>query len=189
MSELITHANAGASIDLAHSLNSKNWYAVYTRSNYEKRVATELSEKCIENFLPSVREVHQWKDRKREIEIPIFPGYVFVRIEDNDQTRLQILRTLGTVRILGYGSEIEPVPNIEIESVRQLLRAKVPFVAHPFLKAGAWVRVKRGPLQDVEGIFVRMKSQGRLVLSVKMLSQSVATEIDGLDIEVIRAAK
>ncbi len=164
------------------------WYALYTRSNFEKRVAAELAAKQVDAYLPLVREVHHWKDRQKQVEIPVFPGYVFARFVDRPQTRLGVLRTSGAVRILGSGNRIEPVPDPEIEAIRRLLQAQVPCFAHPFLKEGAWVRVRRGPLQDVEGLLIRVKNRTRLVLSVTLLSQSVATEIDITDVQVMRSA-
>ena len=171
---------------LLHATSLSRWYAVYTRSNFEKRVAKELGLKLIESYLPVVEQLHQWKDRKKMVEVPVFPGYVFARFRDSNRTRLDVLRTPGTVRILGQGDHIEPVPEVEIESIQRLLKADVCCFTHPFLRQGAWVRVKRGALKDVEGLLVRVKSKTRLVLSISLLSQSVATEIDISDVEVIR---
>ena len=165
-----------------------HWFAVYTRSNFEKKVACELEARRVDSYLPLVEQVHQWKDRRKVVEMPVFPGYVFARFADEPWSRLNVLRALGVVRILGQGESIEPVPDGEVESIRRLLEAHVPCFAHPFLREGAWVRVKRGPLKDVEGLLVRVKSKTRLVLSVALLSQSVATEIDILDVEVLRPA-
>jgi transcription antitermination factor NusG len=164
------------------------WYAVHTRSNFEKRVAADFAAKGLENYLPAVREVHLWKDRKKAVEIPVFPGYVFVRVGNTDRERLQVLHTLGTVRILGNGGEIEPIPDLEIESLQQLMRSNTPVFAHPFLREGSWVRVKRGALEGLEGFLVRIKTRGRLVLSVNLLSRSVATEVDLTAVEAIRPA-
>ncbi|MBI3665639.1 MAG: UpxY family transcription antiterminator [Acidobacteria bacterium] len=164
------------------------WYAVYTRSNFEKRVAADLVAKRIENYLPLVEELHHWKDRKKVVEVPVFPGYVFARFVDSQRNRLSVLRSIGTVRILGQEERIEPVPDVEIDSIRRLLKSNLPCFAHPFLRQGAWVKVKRGPLKDLEGLLVRVKSKTRLVLSITLLSQSVATEIDILDVEVLRRA-
>ncbi len=164
------------------------WYAIYTRSNFEKRVSTDLDAKRIENYLPLVKQLHQWKDRKKVVDVPVFAGYVFARFRDSSQTRLRVLKTIGMVRILGQGDRIEPIPDVEIESIRKLLSANVSCFAHPFLREGAWVRVKRGALKDLEGLLVRVKSKTRLVLSITLLSQSVATEIDISDVEVIRPA-
>lgn len=159
------------------------WYALYTRSHFEKSVAAELARKGVEAYLPLVREIHRWKDRMKAVETPVFPGYVFTRLADTPLERLRVLRTAGVVRILGQAGRIEPIPDIEIESIRKLILSRASFAAHPFLREGAWVRVKRGPLAGVEGYLVRRKNQDRLVISVEMLSQAVATEIDICDVE------
>jgi transcription antitermination factor NusG len=152
-------------------------------------VAKELESKRVESYLPVIQQLHQWKDRKKAVEVPIFPGYVFARFRDTDRTRLEVLRTAGAVRILGQGDQIEPVPDVELQSIRKLLKADVSCFSHPFLREGAWVRVKRGPLKEMEGLLVRVKSKTRLVLSVSLLSQSVATEIDMSDVEVLKPGK
>lgn len=159
------------------------WYAVQTRSRFEKAVRTELERAGIEHYFASVEEVHQWKDRRKVVELPIFPGYVFVRIEDLHPARLQVLRTNGVVRILGNASAIEPIPDEEIGSIRRLLSSGRSCFAHPFLTEGAWVRVRRGALAGLEGRLLRIKNDTRLVLSVDLLAKSVATEIDVRDVE------
>jgi len=161
------------------------WYAAFTRSNFEKRVASDLAGKGLTHFLPVVRETHQWKDRRKFVDVPVFPGYVFVHMTDSDQNRLRVLRSNGAVRILGSGGAIEPVPDGEIESIRMLLQSGVPFVAHPFLREGTRVRVKRGALKDLEGALVRFKNDARLVVSVNLLAQSIALEIDVADVEAV----
>ena len=165
-----------------------NWYAVHTRSNFEVRVADQFSAKNIENYLPAYEEMHQWKDRKRKVLLPLFPGYVFVRIGDHTQTKLPLLQTPGVVRIVGQGGKVEPVFDHEVEAIRSVLKSNIRCFAHPFLREGAWVRVKRGPLKGVQGYFVRLKNQSRLVISVNLLSQSVATEVDCRDVELVRCA-
>src|ERR1017187_5516657 len=165
-----------------------SWYAVHTRSNFEVRVADQFSAKNIENFLPAYEEIHQWKDRKRRVLLPLFPGYLFVRIGDHTETRLPLLQTSGVVRIVGQGGKHEPVLDHEIEAIRIVLKSNTRCLAHPFLREGAWVRVKRGPLKGVQGYFVRLKNQSRLVISVNVLSQSVATELDCRDVELVRCA-
>jgi len=165
-----------------------HWYAVFTRSHFEKKLASELTAKGVENYVPLFQELHQWKDRKKLVELPVFPSYVFAHFVDTGAQRLQILKCPGTVRILGIEGRLEPIPELEIESIRRLLSADVPCFAHPFLKEGAWVRVKRGSLKGLEGLLVRVKNKTRLVLSVTLLSQAVATEIDIHDVGVIRPA-
>ncbi len=176
----------GPNLEISWQEFAFRWFAVYTRSHCERKLAQELSDKRIENYLPVVPEIHRWKDRKKRLEIPVFPGYVFAKISGNESSRLAVLRSAGAVRILGRGSSIEAIPDQEIEAIRQLLETRTPFFAHPFPRKGAWVRIARGPLKDLEGVFVRAKNQGRLVLSVNLLAQSVATEIDVCDVEVLR---
>lgn len=163
-----------------------NWYAVRTRSNCEKKVRSVLSENRIENYLPVFREVRQWKDRKKLIELPLFPGYLFASIADTWEARLRILKIDGVVNILGQSDRIEPVPELEMQAVRRLLESTASFCAHPLLQEGAWVRVKRGALKGVEGSLVRLKNQTRLVLSITLLSQSVSTEMDSSDVQFLR---
>jgi transcription antitermination factor NusG len=166
-----------------------HWYAVRTRSKFEVKVRTRLFDKGVDCYLPVLHETHRWKDRNKEIEVPVFPGYLFTRLVDSSEARLAVLRTEGVVNILGQGERIEPVPEEEIESLRRLLAAKPRCLAHPFLQEGAWVRVKRGVLKNLEGLLVRVKNQTRLVLSITLLSQSVSTEIDAKDVECVRSAE
>jgi transcription antitermination factor NusG len=158
------------------------WYAVHTRSRHEKIVRDELLNKEIETYLPVFHEWHAWKDRTKRIEQPIFPGYVFARFCDRSEARLRVVQTRGAVRILGNGNSIESVPDAEIDAVRRMLIASQSCIPHPFLREGAWVRVQRGPLTGLEGLLVEFKNRGRLVLSVNLLSQSVATEVDLSDV-------
>jgi len=161
----------------------QRWYAAQTRSRFEKVVRVEFISRGIEHYLPTFKNVHQWKDRKKLVELPLFTGYFFVRLENTEAARLQVLRTNGVVRILGLGGVIEPIPDREIEAIRQLLISGVRCGTHPFIREGAWVKVRRGPLAGIEGRLVRAKNQTRLVLSVELLSQSVATEVDAWDVE------
>jgi len=163
----------------------QRWYAVQTRSNLEKCVTTELTAKGLENYCPVYQEVHQWADRKKLIQRPVFPGYVFTRFADTESARLLVVRTHGTVRILGMGETIEPIPDQEIDSIRRMLTSAHTCFAHPFLRQGSWVRVRSGALKGMEGILVRVKNTTRLVLSINLLSNSVATEVDVRDVEVI----
>jgi transcription antitermination factor NusG len=165
-----------------------NWYVLQTRSNFEKRVVAELGRKGLETYLPLYHEEHQWKDRRKIVEVPLFGGYIFVRIDGTNESKLSVLRTTGVVRILGQGDRIEPVPDAEIDSIRMLLSTNVRCFLHPFLKEGAWVRVKKGPLRGVEGQLVRFKGQARLVLSVSLLARSVATEVDVSEVESVRTS-
>jgi len=166
----------------------RSWYAVQTRSNFEKRIVDDLRRKGIETFLPAFHEVHRWKDRKKAVEIPYFPSYVFARIEDVPARRLDVLRTTGAVRILGSGDEIEAIPDVEIDRLQRLVQARLSACSHPFFKEGSHVRVKAGPLNGVEGLLVQVKNQNRLLLSLSLLARSVSTEIDICDVELIRSS-
>lgn len=160
-----------------------NWYALHTRSNFETRVTEGLQGKGLETFLPAVEELHRWKDRKRRVSVPLFPGYVFARLADDPAQRLAVLKTAGVVRILGSGGHMEAVAEHEIAAVHGLVNAKVPCSSHPFLRDGAWVRVTRGPLMGVEGYFLRRASRARLVISVGLICRSVAVEVDAGDVD------
>jgi len=159
------------------------WYAVRTRSNFEQQAVAEVARKEFEVYLPASQVARQWKDRKKIISRPLFPGYFFVRMADTNERRVAVLKTSGVVQILGFGKTIEPVPEDQVESIRRMLSANVPCFAHPFLQEGSRIRIRRGALKDLEGLLVRFKNGYRLVLSVDMLCQSVATEVDINDIE------
>lgn len=151
-------------------------------------MAVELEAKGVESYLPAYQEIHQWKDRRKRVDVPLFPGYVFVRFGEGPGRRLAVLQTAGVLRLLGRGGELEPVDNAELEAVRLLLKSNSRCVAHPFLREGARVRVKRGALAGIEGILTRLKNQSRLVISVTLLAQSVAVEVDAASVEVLNNA-
>jgi len=152
-------------------------------------VLAELTSKGVENYFAAATTIHQWKDRKKLVEQALFPGYVFARFTDLEDRRPRVLRADGVVRILGVGHTIEPIPDREIHSICQLLSSGNKCYPHPFIREGSRVRVRRGPLRGVEGLLVRANGQGRLVISVDLLSQSVATEVDASDIEAIAAPR
>jgi transcription antitermination factor NusG len=178
---------AQALVDLALSSQEepKRWYAVQTRSNFERKIADDLRGRGVETYLPALTEVRHWKDRSKAVETPLFRGYLFVHLNGSLDSRWQVLRAGGVVRILGRGAESEPVPDPEIEGIQRLLATRAPFARHPYLREGVRVRVCRGALRGVEGILLRARNESRLVISVDLLSQSVATEIDADSAEVI----
>lgn len=158
------------------------WYAVHTRSNFEKRVSAALERKGFTTYLPLISERHQWKDRKRIVERPLFSGYVFVAFSGDADQQLTILRTAGAARLVGAAGKPERIPGIQIDAVRELVGAGVPLMTLPLLNAGAPIRVRRGPLAGLEGILMRVKNTHRLVVSIDLLSQSVAAEVDLRDV-------
>lgn len=158
------------------------WYAVHTRSRFEKAVHVELRNKGIETYLPATVEVHAWKDRRKQVDVPLFPGYVLVRFEDLAAERVRVLQTHGVVRILGHGSTLTPVAEEEIEAVRRLVDTRA-HSSYPYIRSGMRVRVCRGVLSGVEGFLVRARNATRLVISVPLLAQSVSVEIDAADVK------
>jgi len=155
------------------------WYAVYTRHQHEKSAAGLLAEKGFEVLLPLYRSTHRWKDRRQTVFLPLFPGYLF--IQANLNRRLDILKTPGVCWLVGNGGSPSQLPDYEIEAVRKLASCPLSYLPHPFLNTGERVRVVKGPLCGLEGILTRIKNQGRVVLSVELLRQSAAVELD-LDI-------
>jgi transcription antitermination factor NusG len=159
------------------------WYAVQTRGRHEKKVANTLQEKGIETFLPALREVHRWSDRNKIVEVPLFPGYAFVRSLAHSPERLLILQTDGVVRIVGNGTELVPVDSKQIEDIRTLLASGVPMAMYPALKVGQRIRVRGGCLDGIEGILVSRPRESTLVLSVHAIQRAIAINLDGYQIE------
>jgi transcription antitermination factor NusG len=159
------------------------WWAVYTRHQHEKAVAGMLSTKGLEVFLPLYDSIRRWNDRSKILSFPLFPCYVFVRGGLN--RRLQVVTTPGVHMILFHGEHVATIPEAEIDAIRRAVEGPIQVEPHPFLKCGERVRVKRGSLEGVEGVLVRKKNLLRLVLSVDMLAQSVAVEIDAADVEPV----
>lgn len=161
------------------------WWALYTRHQHEKVVADMLMAKGLEVFLPLYESVRRWKDRSKVLSLPLFPCYVFVRGGLN--RRLQVVTTPGVHMILNHGENVATIPEEEIQAIRLTVEGHFRVEPYPFLKCGERVRVTRGTLEGVEGVLVRKKNMYRLVLSVEMLAQSVAVEIDSADVEPLEA--
>jgi len=165
------------------------WFAVQTRYRYEQRVAGDLSSKGVENYLPLLREVHSWKDRRKPLDVPAFGGYLFVRLEATQRDRVRVLETNGVVRLLGSHSGLEPVPDNEIDSLRLSLGSGAPCVRHPYLATGMLLRIERGPLRGLEGRLVRTANAMRVVVCVASIGQAVAVEVSREDIVPIGEAE
>ncbi len=159
------------------------WYALYTRHQHEKTVAGMLAGKGFEVFLPVYAAVHRWQDRLKRLTLPLFPGYVFLR--SAAERRIHARVTPGVIHFVPADRPI-PIAEAEIDSLRQIATNRSSVHPHPFLKAGDWVRVKRGLLEGVEGILTHWKGGYRLVLSVDLLQQSAAIEIDASIVERAR---
>jgi len=157
------------------------WYAVYTCVRHEKAVARQFADRAVDCFVPMYRTVHRWKDRRKVLDLALFPGYVFVRIALND--RLKVLQVPSVVSLISFNGRPVPIEDNEIEVLRQGLASQVRMEPHPYLKVGRRVRIKAGPLVGAEGILVRRKDRCRLVMSIDLLMRSVAVEVDEADIE------
>jgi transcription antitermination factor NusG len=162
-----------------------SWWALYTRHQHEKSVAEMLSFKGFEVFLPLYESVRRWKDRNKVLSLPLFPCYVFLR--GGLDRKLQIVTTPGVHMILYHGDRVATIPEAEMQAIQAATEGPHHVEPHPFLKCGERVRVIRGSLEGLEGILVRKKNLFRLVLSVDMLAQSVAVEIDASDVEPVAA--
>jgi transcription antitermination factor NusG len=160
--------------------NHLYWYALRTRSRHEKLVRDQLDKRGIEPLLPTVKRLSQWKDRKKEIEIPLFAGYCFVRFAQHEKTPVQ--KIVGVVEIVGAGNRPEPIPEEEIDGLRRLMMSVLPYDPHPYLHEGMKVEVVRGPLQGVQGILLRKEKRHRLVMGIRLIQQAAAVEVDISDV-------
>jgi transcription termination/antitermination protein NusG len=164
-----------------------NWYALYTCSRHEKCVAQQIEQRSIACFLPMYRTVRRWKDRRKEMELALFPGYVFVRMAMRD--RLRVLELPSVVRLVSFNGQPAVLPEAEIEQLRQRLSRGGCMEPHPYLRIGRRVRVCGGPMQGLEGIIVRRKDRCRVVFSLDLIMRSVAVEVDEDDVEPVAEAK
>lgn len=163
------------------------WFAVHTRSRHEFQVFGRLRQKGIESFLPTVERLRRWKDRKKLVTFPLFPGYLFVHIPRRPQDILNVLKVNGVVRFLcSVPGEPDPVPDDQIHSLKRLVESKEALDPYPYLTEGQKVRIRRGPLAGVEGILMEKKpGKHMLVLSVDVLRQGVALTINASDVEKV----
>lgn len=164
------------------SFQTSRWYALYTRSRFEKKMLSELTDRNIEVFLPMREILSRWKDRKKKIWMPLFPGYIFVNHINTPENRYRILNIPGAVRFVGLDGRAEPVPEEQIESVRRFLEASIAVDPYPYLGVGSRVEVIAGPLKGIEGILVEKRGKFRFVVQVDLIRQAVSVEIDASDI-------
>ena len=152
------------------------WYAIHVRSHTEKNVSLMLAARGYEQYLPLYREVTNWSDRVKKLELPLFPGYVFCRLDVPH--RRPVVTVPGVVSIVGFGRTFATIPEDQISAVRSILSSGLPSMPWPFLQLGDRVRISAGALDGVEGILVRVKGDYRVVVSIPLLQRSVAVEIE-----------
>ncbi len=163
----------------------RQWYAIRTRSRHEKMVADQLDQLGVENFLPLVKHSRQWSDRVKEVELPLFSGYTFVRVLLSSSERLRVLQTHGVAGFVGINCVGTPIPENQIADIRTLLASKVPFEEQPYLRVGQRVRVRGGALDGVEGILAAQNGDNSLVISLEPIQRSLSVRIQGYTVEPI----
>ena len=156
------------------------WFALWTRSRHEQVVREQLEQKHIEAFLPTITRWSRWKDRKKRIDWPLFPGYCFARF--NAHERLPVLKCAGVVNIISFEGVPAPIPEHEIEGIRQLIDSDLAYDPCPLIREGMMVEVVHGPLKGVIGRLLRKNDKARLVLSVDLIGQAVSVEVDAADV-------
>ncbi|HEV2116095.1 MAG TPA: UpxY family transcription antiterminator [Terriglobales bacterium] len=159
------------------------WYAIHTRARHEKCIDLSLRQSGVDSFLPLVKEVHRWSDRRKEVSLPLFPCYLFVHMVPDSAARQSVLKTPGVFNFVGKPDEASIIPDREIEQVRAVIQGQAPFFPCPFLKVGQRVRVRGGVLDGVEGILSSHKGASALVISVELIQRSVSLLIEGYDVE------
>jgi transcription antitermination factor NusG len=157
------------------------WYAVYTKHQHERTATEYLTARGFEVLFPSYRVGHRWKDRRKIVELPLFPCYAFVRTALS--RKIEILKTPGVFWLVEQCGRPCAIPETEIETVRKLMNSSAHVEPHPFLKCGDLVMVRTGALAGVQGILTRIKNRYRVVLSVNLLQKSVAVEVDLAEVE------
>jgi transcriptional antiterminator NusG len=160
----------------------ESWFAIWTRSRHEQVVRSQLETKHIDAFLPTITRWSRWKDRKKKIDWPLFPGYCFARFDPDDA--LPVLKCSGVVNIVSFEGKPAPIPAYELESIRMLVASDLTFDPCPLIKEGTMVEVTHGPLRGVVGRLMRKDHErARLVLAVDLIGQAVSVEVDAADVK------
>jgi transcriptional antiterminator NusG len=160
---------------------SASWFAIWTRSRHEHVVREQIERKHFDAFLPTITRWSRWKDRKKKIDWPLFPGYCFARFEQEEA--LSILKCTGVVNIVSVEGKPAPIPEHEIEGIRVLLESDLQYDPCPLIREGMMVEVTHGALKGVVGRLVRKGAHARLILSVDLIGQGVSVEVDAADVK------
>jgi transcription termination/antitermination protein NusG len=160
---------------------SASWFAIWTRSRHEHVVREQIERKHFDAFLPTITRWSRWKDRKKKIDWPLFPGYCFARFEQEEA--LSILKCTGVVNIVSVEGKPAPIPDHEIEGIRLLLASHLQYDPCPLIREGMMVEVTHGALKGVVGRLVRKGAHARLILSVDLIGQGVSVEVDAADVK------
>lgn len=162
----------------------KSWFALYVKSRHEFVTNNELKKKDVETFLPSVRKLRQWKDRKKWIDFPLFPGYLFIHIPPRPESIVNVLKTRGAINLLSaVPGQPTPVAPEEIDSLQLMVGSGREIDIYPHLKEGTRVRVKKGPLRGAEGTLEKKHDQYMFMVNIEMLGRSVGIKMNADDID------
>jgi transcription antitermination factor NusG len=170
---------------LAFSPDPEPWYAIRTKSRHEKVVGRQLQMDGLEYYLPMIQQSRQWSDRTKLIDLPLFPGYVFVRLPNFPSKRLQILRNAGVIGFVGNERGAASIPDQELSSVRLLLANGISYASHRYLKVGQRIRVTDGALRGLEGILVRIGNKNGLIVSIDLIQRSLVIQLQGFAVQTI----
>ncbi len=170
---------------MTHDTLIKEWYVLHTRSRFENVVCDGLLKKSFEVFLPKVQVPSKRRDRKRMIKVPVFPGYLFVRTDMSVHEHLNIVKTIGTVRLVGTKSGPVSVPDETIDSLKIMVNSDGPIITGNRLTKGDRVMVVNGPFAGVIGTFSNYRGKGRVVINVDALGQTAGVDVLEEDIELL----
>jgi transcription antitermination factor NusG len=173
------NATAGL-LEQEQAMAQQHWYAAYTCANHEKRVAAELGAREVEHFLPLYSSMRRWKDRRVQLELPLFPGYIFMRLALCN--RLRVVQIPSVVRLVGFGGLPTALPDQEMEILRSRLSQSLRAEPHPFLTVGRRVRITRGPFAGLVGVLKRKRNSLRVVVSLTLIQRSMAVNVDVTDV-------
>jgi transcription termination/antitermination protein NusG len=183
----LLRAFGGSDLDPKPNVTAAPWFAIRVKPNHEKTVAATLKGKGFEEFLPLQRTRRQWSDRMKIVDMPLFPGYLFCRLNLDD--RMPLLTTPGFLYVVGVGRNPEPVDEAEILAIQSVLRSGLPVKPWPSLVVGERVRMRDGPLRGVEGVLSRIANQHRMYVSVTLLKRSVSVEVSPEWIQPLRSTQ
>jgi transcription antitermination factor NusG len=173
--------SAAVWLEKEHAMSMTHWYAAYTCAQHEKHVAAELLARDVEHFLPLYSSARRWKDRRVQLQLPLFPGYVFVRLALPD--RLRVVQIPSVVRLVGFGGLPTALPDAEMEILQSGFSRSLSAEPHPFLTVGRRVRITGGPFAGLEGVLKRKKSTLlRVVVSLELIQRSVAVDVEAADL-------
>jgi transcription termination/antitermination protein NusG len=166
------------------SQQGAQWYSIQTRYRFERKVTARLQNKGVLTFLPLLEEFHRWSDRRQSVQVPLFSGYTFARLDLSAGLRTELLHTEGVIGLISLRGVAIPIPVKQIEDLQKLLSQKVPCALHAFLRVGQKVRIRGGCLDGLEGI-LEQRGESSLVISIESIQRAVVITIEGYELEMI----